>query len=53
MKLYRDFFINIAAGWFFAIFAAIATNNFWQIIAAFVLCIASILLAEELNKWDE
>jgi len=53
VKLYRDFFVNVSAGWFFAIFAAIAINNGWQIITAFVLCISCILLAEELDKWDE
>jgi hypothetical protein len=53
VKLYRDLFVNIAAGWFFAIFAAIAINNLWQMIAAMILCISSILLAEELEKWEE
>jgi hypothetical protein len=53
VKLYRDFFVNISAGWFFAVFAAIAANNIWQIIAAFVLCISCILLADELDRLDE
>jgi hypothetical protein len=53
MKLYRDFFVNISAGWFFAVFAAIAANNIWQIIAAFVLCMSCLLLAKELDRLDE
>jgi len=53
VKLYRDFFANLSAGWFFAIFAAIAANNIWQSIDAFVLCISCILLAEELDRWDK
>lgn len=52
MQLYRDFFVNIAAGWFFALFAAVAVHNLWQIIAAAVLCIACLLLAEELDRWE-
>ena len=52
MKLYRDFFINVAAGWFFALFAAGATHNFWQATTAAVLCVSSLLLAEELDRWD-
>jgi len=53
MKLYRDLFVNIAAGWFFALFAAIATGNYGQILAAAALCMSCILLAEELDRWEE
>jgi hypothetical protein len=50
MKLYRDFFINIAAGWFFVFFAAAGQDALQAIVAA-VLCISCFLLAEELDRW--
>ena len=53
MKLYRDLFVNLSAGWFFAIFAGLAGGNVWQAVTAVVLCISCMLLAEQLEEWEE
>jgi hypothetical protein len=52
MKLYRDFIVNIAAGWFFTVFAATTIGNSMQALLAAMLCLSCILLAEELDRWD-
>jgi hypothetical protein len=52
MKLYRDFLVNVAAGWFFALFAAVAVGNLMQGLTAAILCVTCFLMAQELNRLE-